>query len=152
MSDLEITTVSAGRPTKFTPERVDQIKNLVERGTSRDDIAAMIGVTVGTLQVTCSRLGVSLRRIRPGNGVSARKMDNPCAPPRRQAAMTETNGGDITTTSITVQITHRGETRAVTVPIADDLLARLALEAFVRDVKISELITASILEALNRRP
>src|SRR6185503_10235377 len=79
-----------GRQTKFTPERIRQIVNLVERGKSREEIAELIGVTVGTLQVTCSRFGVSLRRprldigtgyTRPGiarcsNGTSAPKGDD----------------------------------------------------------------------------
>ena len=54
--------LTRGRQIKFTPERIQQIKNLVERGKSREDIAELIGVTVGSLQVTCSRLGISLRR------------------------------------------------------------------------------------------
>jgi hypothetical protein len=59
-----------GRPIKFTPERIQQIKNLVERGKSREDIAELVGVTVGSLAVTCSRLGISLRRRMVNNGVS----------------------------------------------------------------------------------
>jgi DNA-binding NarL/FixJ family response regulator len=51
-----------GRPVKFTPERVQQIKNLVEQGKSREEIAELIRVTVRSLQVTCSRLGISVRR------------------------------------------------------------------------------------------
>src|SRR5215471_6653800 len=51
-----------GRLIKFTPERVQQIRNLVERGKSKDEIAELIGVTIDSLQVTCSRLGVNLRR------------------------------------------------------------------------------------------
>src|SRR3954462_14195146 len=58
-----------GRPTKFTPERLQQIRNLVERGESREQIAELLDVTVGSLQVTCSRLGISLRRPRVDNGV-----------------------------------------------------------------------------------
>ena len=65
-----------GRPTKFTPERIQQIKNLVAQGKSREEIAGLIGVTVGSLQVTCSKLGISLRRPRinpqndlPGQGI-----------------------------------------------------------------------------------
>jgi hypothetical protein len=59
-----------GGPTKFTPERVQQIRNLVERGKSREEIAELIGVTLGSLQVTCSRLGISLRRpSRSDNGI-----------------------------------------------------------------------------------
>jgi hypothetical protein len=65
-----------GRPIKFTPERIQQIKNLIAQGKSREEIAGLIGVTVGSLQVTCSKLGISLRRPRlnpqndlPGQGV-----------------------------------------------------------------------------------
>jgi len=58
-----------GRPIKFTPERIQQIGNLVERGKSREEIAELIEVTVGSLQVTCSKLGISLRRSRLDNGI-----------------------------------------------------------------------------------
>jgi hypothetical protein len=51
-----------GRCIKFTPERIQQIRNLVEQGKSREEIAELIGVTVRSLQVTCSRLGISVRR------------------------------------------------------------------------------------------
>ena len=57
-----------GRQTKFTPERMRQIVNLVERGKSREEIAELVGVTVGTLQVTCSKFGISLRRPRFDTG------------------------------------------------------------------------------------
>ena len=64
-----------GRPTKFTPERIAQVRNLVERGKSRDEIAEIIGVTTGSLQVTCSKLGISLRRptVDMGTGVLWRR-------------------------------------------------------------------------------
>src|SRR5262249_58027112 len=51
---------TSGRKIKFTPERLQQIRNLVERGKSREEIAELIGVTVGSLQDTCSRLGIGL--------------------------------------------------------------------------------------------
>jgi Helix-turn-helix domain of resolvase len=60
---------SRGRPTKFTLERLQQIRNLVERGESREQIAEILDVTVGSLQVTCSRLGISLRRPKVDNGI-----------------------------------------------------------------------------------
>jgi hypothetical protein len=66
-----------GKPTKFTPERLQQIINLVERGKSRDEVADILGVTVGSLQVTCSRLGISLRRPRIINGVCLLKKREP---------------------------------------------------------------------------
>lgn len=64
MSDIQPVTQSTTRvrQSKFTPERIQQIINLVERGRSRDEIAELVGVTTATLQVMCSRLGISLRR------------------------------------------------------------------------------------------
>jgi len=64
-----------GRTIKFTPERIQQIKNLVERGKTREEIAELIGVTVGSLQVTCSRLGISLRRSPFNTGASSLRRD-----------------------------------------------------------------------------
>ena len=65
------------RSIKFTPERLQQIKNLVERGKSRDEIADILGVSVASLQVTCSRLGISLRRPKIINGVCYLNKDEP---------------------------------------------------------------------------
>jgi hypothetical protein len=56
------------RQSKFTPANIRQIVNLLERGKSKEEIAEIIGVTPATLQVTCSKLGISLRR--PGSGAS----------------------------------------------------------------------------------
>ena len=66
-----------GRPIKFTPERLEQIRNLVERGKSREEIAELIGVTVGSLQVTCSKLGISLRRVVFSNGMGLLRRGRP---------------------------------------------------------------------------
>jgi len=66
-----------GRPIKFTPERIQQVRNLVERGKSREEIAELIGVTVGSLQVTCSRLGISLQRVVFGNGMGLLRRGGP---------------------------------------------------------------------------
>jgi transposase len=59
-----LSQTSLRRPSKFTPERIQQIKDLIARGETCEVVAAQIGVTVGTLKVTCSRLGISLRRPR----------------------------------------------------------------------------------------
>ena len=53
-----------GKQSKFTPTNIRQIINHVERGKSREEIAEIIGVTPGTLAVTCSRMKISLRRPR----------------------------------------------------------------------------------------
>src|SRR5262249_4551643 len=53
---------------KFTPQVIEKIKEFVAEGISREEIASRVGVTVGSLQVTCSKLGISLRRIILPNG------------------------------------------------------------------------------------
>jgi hypothetical protein len=53
---------------QFTPEVIEEIKDLVAQGISRDEIASRLGVSVGYLQVTSLRLGISLRRIILPNG------------------------------------------------------------------------------------
>ena len=58
------------KQSKFTPTNIRQIINLVERGKSREEIAEIIGVTPGTLAVTCSRLKISLRQPRFDLGTS----------------------------------------------------------------------------------
>jgi hypothetical protein len=75
--ELATQVLIRGRSIKFTPERIQQIKNLVERGKSREEIAALIGVTVGSLQVTCSRLGISLRRPTFKNGTGSLRRNEP---------------------------------------------------------------------------
>lgn len=85
-------TPSRGRQIKFTPERIQQIKNLVERGKRRDEIAELIGATVGSLQVTCSRLGISLRRPNFNNGIVSLRRNDPRL--KRVPAPGSDHGGD----------------------------------------------------------
>jgi len=54
--------VKGRQPRKFTPENIARIKDWVTQGVGRDEIANRLEVTVGSLQVTCSKLGISLRR------------------------------------------------------------------------------------------
>ena len=62
MTMLQEITPHPGRPRrKFTPANIQKIKDWVAEGISREEIAKSLGVTVGSLQVTCSRLGISLR-------------------------------------------------------------------------------------------
>jgi DNA-directed RNA polymerase specialized sigma24 family protein len=52
---LKSEPVNHRRLTKFTPERIQQILNLVERGISPDEIAEIIGVTIGRCKSTALR-------------------------------------------------------------------------------------------------
>jgi hypothetical protein len=82
MTELSHLNASFGadshRATKFTPVNIRQIINLVERGKNREEIAEIIGVTPGSLAVTCSKLGISLRRpfFGPGRQVGRPRSQN----------------------------------------------------------------------------
>src|ERR1700686_3476974 len=67
------------RRTKFTPLNIRQIINLVERGTSPAQIAEIIGVTLGTLKTTCSKLHISLRRPSYDTGTGLLRHRRPLA-------------------------------------------------------------------------
>ena len=54
-------TTARGRRRKFTPDNIQKIKDWVAQGISREVIAKSLDVSIGSLQVTCSRLGISLR-------------------------------------------------------------------------------------------
>jgi hypothetical protein len=53
------------RPSRITDEMYARIPALLEQGMTTADIAAMYGVTLGTLQVQCCRRGISLRKGGP---------------------------------------------------------------------------------------
>ena len=170
ITELATPALTRGRQIKFTPERIQQIKNLVERGTCREEIAELIGVTVGSLQVTCSRLGISLRRpafnktigvlrrddarfsrvSAPGSSASAGALlhltkealerNSRPALVKPEAAPCQECGNEAAAASFAVQMQYRGEERTTELPLTQDMIGRLALEAAFRNVQIGELI------------
>jgi hypothetical protein len=129
-----------GRRVKFTPKVLDEVKNLLTQGVSRDEIANRIGVTLGSLQVTCSRLRISLRRPGSGRGVAHTAQANGVAH--------ATPG----TPSFKVELImrHEGEERTSDIPLALPVIGELALEAMSRDLKIAELIEQLMVSAINK--
>ena len=169
-----------GRPTKFTPERLQQIRNLVERGESRERIAEILDVTVGSLQVTCSRLGISLRRPKVDNGVHLLRQHSPIdldrdgsmlPHPIEEQSQGNSRSGPVEpalaakqreqvqtleagSANIAIRIQHNGMERTIELPLTLDEVARLAWEAEFRDMRIGqfigELIAAMVTKDLFR--
>jgi hypothetical protein len=136
------------RQVKFTPERINQIKNLVERGRKREEIAELIGVTVGSLQVTCSRLGISLRAPTINNGIArvTRSPSPPLAPsPVSPAAPTAAG------VNFTVAMRYGDRERTTSLPLTQDMIEQLAFEAVFRGMKITDLIGELIAAGLELR-
>ena len=63
---------------RLTDERFASIPAMIEQGFSKAEIAAMWGVTISTLQVQCSRRGISLRK--GGHLLPRRQLSLPDAP------------------------------------------------------------------------
>ena len=63
---------------RLTDERFASIPAMIEQGFSKAEIAAMWGVKISTLQVQCSRRGVSLRK--GGHLLPRRQLSLPDAP------------------------------------------------------------------------
>jgi Helix-turn-helix domain of resolvase len=170
---LELQPLHHGRPTKFTPERMQQVRNLVERGKSRDEIAEIIGVTTGSLQVTCSKLGISLQRptFNTGTGLLPRQRSrahqrtqsglqsentgsDPATGPRsdlaKMAGQMETEApplgaahresGARPAAAFAIQMVYKGQERLTDLPIHEEIMGELALEAEIRGMGMGELV------------
>jgi hypothetical protein len=123
---MTMTNAGSGKRTKFTPQVIEKIKEFVAEGISRDEIATRLGVTVGSLQVTCSRLGVSLRHV---------------AEPAARAA-------PVAQFAITMR--HQGKEQTTDVPLPSPAIGVLALEAMSRDSDIAGLVGQVLVAAINK--
>ena len=169
-----------GRRIKFTPERLQQIRNLVERGKSREEIAELIGVTVGSLQVTCSRLGISLRRVVFSNGMSLLRRGGPHngtsmhtasrrggvpLPPINGQLQQNSQSGPVeqpqATTpheerartdeaNLALRMTYRGHERTKELPLMQDMIGQLAFEAQFRNMSVGEFVGELLIAIMKR--
>jgi hypothetical protein len=152
---------AGARARKFTPERIQQIINLVEQGKSRDEIADILEVTVGSLQVTCSRLGISLKRPKITNGVGLLPKRKPLC---ENASLTphpgdhaplqpteDTNSApDACSARFAISFQYRGRERTAELPFTPQMIEQLAMEAAVRNVTLGDLIAELITAMLSK--
>ena len=130
------------RATKFAPENVQKIKDCVAQGLGREEIAKLLDVTVGSLQVTCSRLGISLRRPH------MRYPSYDRLKTQLQLRMVEKGSRPQGKFAIT---THRKDNvRAVDVPLSVEAIGQLGLYASLRDMGLVELIAQVLGEAVKK--
>src|SRR6516165_5670592 len=136
-----------GRHVKFTPQVIKNIKDFLKEGISRDEIANRLGVTVGSLQVTCSRLGISLRRIILPKG-SRRHVRIAHVGEQKEVSQPEACATPVAKFAITMR--YRGKEQTTDIPLSSATIEVLALEATWRDLAISELIGQSLVAAINK--
>ena len=149
------------RAVKFTPQAIEKIKEFVTEGISRDEIATRLGVTVGSLQVTCSRLGVSLRRIILTNGsgrhtanVRGRTIPTPCSVGithvREQKDVAEPAARAAPGAQFAITMRYQGKEQTTDVPLLSPAIGVLALEAMSRDSDIAGLVGQVLVAAINK--
>ena len=144
-----------GRRVKFTPQAIEIIKNFVAEGISRDEIANRLGVTVASLQVTCSRLGISLRRIISPNGSRRHTADvRPgsvgIAHVREQKEVSQREACAAPVAKFAITMRHRGKEQASDIPLSSAEIEVLALEATWRDLAIAELLGQILVAAISK--
>ena len=144
-----------GRRAKFTPQAIEKIKEFVGEGISRDEIANRLGVTVGSLQVTCSRLSISLRRIIFPSHSERRTADVRLgsvgiAHVREQKEVSQPEAYAAPGAKFAITMRHRGKERTTDIPLSSAAIETLALEAMSRDLDIAELIGQVLVAAINK--
>jgi hypothetical protein len=170
MADPKGADVPRGRPTKFTPERIEQIGDLVAAGRSRDEIAGLLGVTVGSLQVTCSKLGISLRhrpKLNPELNLPGHEVPytgRPISSPTKVNSVRFTfeqvdellqgtqqsetaaprpddiEGQQVDGVNLALTMHFRGLERTVPLRLSNEVIAALALEVQLREMSLGQLV------------
>jgi hypothetical protein len=149
------------RAVKFTPQAIEKIKEFVAEGISRDEIATRLGVTVGSLQVTCSRLGISLRRIILPNSsgrhtadVRGRTIPTPCSVGivrmQEPKDVSQPAARATPVANFALMMRHKGKETATDLPLSSSAIEVLALEAMSRDLDIAGLVGQVLVAAINK--
>ena len=144
--------MSPGRRIKFTPQVIEKIKELVAQGIKRDEVAKRVGVTVGSLQVTCSRLGISLRtngpRHRGGGAILTPRSVGVAHVREKEVSQPAARAAPVAQFAITMR--RRGEEKTSDFPLPSPAIEVLVLEAMLRDLDIAELIGQVLVAAINK--
>jgi hypothetical protein len=140
---------------KFTPQAIEKIKEFVAEGISRDEIANRLGVTVGSLQVTCSRLGISLRRtIFPScsrrRTADVRLGSVGIAHVREQNEVSQPAASAVPVAKLEIMMRCHGKEKATDIPLPSPAIETLALEATSRDLAITDLVGQILAAAINK--
>jgi hypothetical protein len=133
----------------------------VAQGVSRDEIANLLDVTVGSLQVTCSKLGISLRRnqnclarytlhgigrIIPAPG-STGIVDLRA---HKSGKVSQAAAHDAPLAKYALTIGRQGKMLASDIPLTSREIERLAFEATFRGLGIAQLVGQVLVAAIKK--
>jgi hypothetical protein len=163
MTPTSASSSARRRRAKFTPQAIEKIKELVAQGASRDEIANSLDVTVGSLQVTCSRLGISLRRkiLHSGRSPHLRDPKGRAIPLQGSVGVayareqkTEEVPQKVVSLAgsakIAIMMRRRGKEVSTDVPLTSRDIGELALIAILRDLSVAELVGQVLAGAIKK--
>jgi DNA-binding CsgD family transcriptional regulator len=137
--------VRGRQPTKFTPANIARIKEWVAQGVGRDEIANRLEVSVGSLQVTCSKLGISLRKrsLTKDNGAIAHGLPQRSIEHAPEAAHSAQ-------VKFALLLKTQNRQAAIDLALRADLIKQLALEASIRGQSVVDLIGKILSQVLQK--
>jgi hypothetical protein len=143
---------SRGRRKKFTPEAIDKIKELRKRGARREDIAHSLGVSVNSLSVTCSRLGISLRSEHDTADQDARTKPAPdgIAQAREHKEVSQAAADTTPSGKFSLIIRCGDKEIATDIPFTPRQVVALAVNAALRDARLTKLLAQLLVSAIKK--
>jgi hypothetical protein len=140
-------TPSRRRTTKFTPENIQKIKDWVVQGICREDIAKSLDVTVGSLQVTCSRLGIGLRN---HNNAARVRVESRAFVSNNRVYFGHLQRQPNCPAKFKLVIQRRGKEQTADIPFTASEVGRLGLEASVQSLPMTDLMSEVLTQALKK--
>jgi hypothetical protein len=131
---------------KFTPDNIARIKEWVAQGVRRDEIASRLEVTVGSLQVTCSKLGVSLRTSSLAKASGAIQ---PVSVVQRSIGHVP-QGDRYAGAKFALLIQKHSRQAVFDLPLHHNLIEQLALEASARGQSVAVLIEKILSQVIEK--
>ena len=143
----QITPNRGRRTTKFTSANIQKIKDWVAQGTHREDIAKSLDVTVGSLQVTCSRLGISLRRRDNAPRVRAERR---AFVSNGRVYAGHLQGEPNSRAKFQVVLQRQGMEQTTDLPFTANDVGRLGVEASAQGLGLTDLMSQVLTQALKK--
>jgi transposase-like protein len=153
VSVMILTTTQRGRRRrKFTPEAIEKIKELRKQGARREEIAQSLGVSVNSLSVTCSHLGISLRSEHDTADEDAKTKPAPLGIGQAQEHKEASQPAADTMPSGKFSLIIRcGDKKlASDIPVTPKQVAPVALNASLRDARLTKFLAQLLVSAIKK--
>jgi hypothetical protein len=141
-----------GRRRKFTPEAIEKIKELRNQGARREDIADSLGVSVNSLSVTCSRLGLSLRSEHhtADQDASAKPAPHGIAQAREHKEASQAAADTTPSGKFSVVVRCGDKEIATDIPFTPRQVVALTVNAALQDARLTKLLTRLLVSAIKK--